>query len=288
MVKWTWRALLQDRNKFESLFIICLTSLSFFLLALWGRHTVSVFCFSEVDLPLKKDGFTSESTTLEALLRGEGIEKKTDTKEEDTIQEIQVKESPMPWHQGWILQFVLKFSSLLSCGRTVHLLTAVSFYCQNVIKPLCYTVMLKMMSVSHMLLSQESLLFDCVLHRSSVGIYFAALWDNYVENWEAEVDPNYKLNFSDSFEVSLDMDFNLDSQLLWTKKSLPCLVFFLIVGSLLEVSKKNNFKNCDFKYLSYYKWCSMRNIASSHALWFESYLSRFYFILQQLKAKTQL
>ncbi|XP_021389263.1 zinc finger protein DPF3 isoform X3 [Lonchura striata] len=43
----------------------------------------------EVDLPLKKDGFTSESTTLEALLRGEAIEKKTDTKEEDTIQEIQ-------------------------------------------------------------------------------------------------------------------------------------------------------------------------------------------------------
>ncbi|XP_035756846.1 zinc finger protein DPF3 [Egretta garzetta] len=43
----------------------------------------------EVDLPLKKDGFTSESTTLEALLRGEGIEKKTDTKEEDTMQEIQ-------------------------------------------------------------------------------------------------------------------------------------------------------------------------------------------------------
>jgi len=54
------------------------------------------FCVSEVDLPLKKDGFTSESTTLEALLRGEGIEKKPDTKEEDTIQEIQVKESPMP------------------------------------------------------------------------------------------------------------------------------------------------------------------------------------------------
>uniref|UniRef100_A0A7M4FNE1 Double PHD fingers 3 n=1 Tax=Crocodylus porosus TaxID=8502 RepID=A0A7M4FNE1_CROPO len=43
----------------------------------------------EVDLPLKKDGFTSEGTTLEALLRGEGIEKKMDTKEEDTIQEIQ-------------------------------------------------------------------------------------------------------------------------------------------------------------------------------------------------------
>uniref|UniRef100_A0A8D0G017 Double PHD fingers 3 n=1 Tax=Sphenodon punctatus TaxID=8508 RepID=A0A8D0G017_SPHPU len=43
----------------------------------------------EVDLPLKKDGFTSEGTTLEALLRGEGIEKKMDGKEEDTIQEIQ-------------------------------------------------------------------------------------------------------------------------------------------------------------------------------------------------------
>ncbi|XP_031808440.1 zinc finger protein DPF3 isoform X3 [Sminthopsis crassicaudata] len=43
----------------------------------------------EVDLPLKKDGFTSESTTLEALLRGEGIEKKVDAKEEESIQEIQ-------------------------------------------------------------------------------------------------------------------------------------------------------------------------------------------------------
>ncbi|ETE66771.1 Zinc finger protein DPF3, partial [Ophiophagus hannah] len=43
----------------------------------------------EVDLPLKKDGFTSEGTTLEALLRGEGLEKKIDTKEEDTLQEIQ-------------------------------------------------------------------------------------------------------------------------------------------------------------------------------------------------------
>uniref|UniRef100_A0A8C3RNN8 Double PHD fingers 3 n=1 Tax=Chelydra serpentina TaxID=8475 RepID=A0A8C3RNN8_CHESE len=50
---------------------------------------IFLFCFSEVDLPLKKDGFTSEGTTLEALLRGEGIEKKVDTKEEDTIQEIQ-------------------------------------------------------------------------------------------------------------------------------------------------------------------------------------------------------
>ncbi|XP_072485320.1 zinc finger protein DPF3 isoform X4 [Notamacropus eugenii] len=45
----------------------------------------------EVDLPLKKDGFTSESTTLEALLRGEGIEKKVDAKEEESIQEIQVR-----------------------------------------------------------------------------------------------------------------------------------------------------------------------------------------------------
>lgn len=72
-------------------------ALSFCLFAARGEiHTVSVFCFSEVDLPLKKDGFTSESTTLEALLRGEGIEKKTDTKEEDTIQEIQVKEIPVP------------------------------------------------------------------------------------------------------------------------------------------------------------------------------------------------
>ena len=44
----------------------------------------------EVDLPLKKDGFTTEGTTLEALLRGEGLEKKIDTKEEDTLQEIQV------------------------------------------------------------------------------------------------------------------------------------------------------------------------------------------------------
>uniref|UniRef100_A0A8D2KSC8 Double PHD fingers 3 n=1 Tax=Varanus komodoensis TaxID=61221 RepID=A0A8D2KSC8_VARKO len=43
----------------------------------------------EIDLPLKKDVFTTEGTTLEALLRGEGLEKKIDTKEEDTLQEIQ-------------------------------------------------------------------------------------------------------------------------------------------------------------------------------------------------------
>ncbi|XP_032200939.1 zinc finger protein DPF3 isoform X1 [Mustela erminea] len=43
----------------------------------------------EVELPLKKDGFTSESTTLEALLRGEGVEKKVDAKEEESMQEIQ-------------------------------------------------------------------------------------------------------------------------------------------------------------------------------------------------------
>lgn len=47
-------------------------------------------CVSEVELPLKKDGFTSESTTLEALLRGEGVEKKVDAREEESIQEIQV------------------------------------------------------------------------------------------------------------------------------------------------------------------------------------------------------
>lgn len=46
--------------------------------------------FTEVELPLKKDGFTSESTTLEALLRGEGVEKKVDAREEESIQEIQV------------------------------------------------------------------------------------------------------------------------------------------------------------------------------------------------------
>lgn len=51
-----------------------------------------LFCpyCSEVELPLKKDGFTSESTTLEALLRGEGVEKKVDAREEESIQEIQV------------------------------------------------------------------------------------------------------------------------------------------------------------------------------------------------------
>ncbi|KAK2507566.1 hypothetical protein MC885_003328, partial [Smutsia gigantea] len=43
----------------------------------------------EVELPLKKDGFTSESTTLEALLRGEGVEKKVDAREEESVQEIQ-------------------------------------------------------------------------------------------------------------------------------------------------------------------------------------------------------
>lgn len=52
-------------------------------------------CFSEVELPLKKDGFTSESTTLEALLRGEGVEKKVDTREEENIQEIQVFLCPL-------------------------------------------------------------------------------------------------------------------------------------------------------------------------------------------------
>ncbi|KAM9202537.1 zinc finger protein DPF3 isoform 1-T1 [Dugong dugon] len=43
----------------------------------------------EVELPLKKDGFTSESTTLEALLRGGGVEKKVDAREEESNQGIQ-------------------------------------------------------------------------------------------------------------------------------------------------------------------------------------------------------
>ncbi|CAO2586831.1 Zinc finger protein DPF3 [Lemmus lemmus] len=51
--------------------------------------SLSVLLFPEVELPLKKDGFTSESTTLEALLRGEGVEKKVDAREEESIQEIQ-------------------------------------------------------------------------------------------------------------------------------------------------------------------------------------------------------
>lgn len=60
-----------------------------------------LFCScSEVELPLKKDGFTSESTTLEALLRGEGVEKKVDTREEESIQEIQVFLCP-GWGGGW-------------------------------------------------------------------------------------------------------------------------------------------------------------------------------------------
>ncbi|KAF6129771.1 double PHD fingers 3 [Phyllostomus discolor] len=49
----------------------------------------------EVELPLKKDAFTSESTTLEALLRGEGVEKKVDAREEESIQEIQVFLCPL-------------------------------------------------------------------------------------------------------------------------------------------------------------------------------------------------
>uniref|UniRef100_A0A8C0JVV3 Double PHD fingers 3 n=1 Tax=Canis lupus dingo TaxID=286419 RepID=A0A8C0JVV3_CANLU len=49
----------------------------------------------EVELPLKKDGFTSESTTLEALLRGEGVEKKVDAREEESMQEIQVLLGPL-------------------------------------------------------------------------------------------------------------------------------------------------------------------------------------------------
>ncbi|XP_069065049.1 zinc finger protein DPF3 isoform X2 [Pleurodeles waltl] len=43
---------------------------------------------SEADLALKKDGVLSEGTTLEALLRGEGIDKK-DSRDEDSLLEIQ-------------------------------------------------------------------------------------------------------------------------------------------------------------------------------------------------------
>lgn len=60
-------------------------------------------CFSEVELPLKKDGFTSESTTLEALLRGEGVEKKVDTREEESIQEIQVLLCGLGEEGAWVL-----------------------------------------------------------------------------------------------------------------------------------------------------------------------------------------
>lgn len=59
----------------------------------------SVLNFAEAELPLKKDGFTSESTTLEALLRGEGVEKKVDAREEESMQEIQVFLRP-PWGGG--------------------------------------------------------------------------------------------------------------------------------------------------------------------------------------------
>lgn len=60
------------------------------LTCFWVPDPSICLCFPEVELPLKKDGFTSESTTLEALLRGEGVEKKVDAREEESIQEIQV------------------------------------------------------------------------------------------------------------------------------------------------------------------------------------------------------
>uniref|UniRef100_A0A6I8SPG2 D4, zinc and double PHD fingers, family 3 n=1 Tax=Xenopus tropicalis TaxID=8364 RepID=A0A6I8SPG2_XENTR len=43
---------------------------------------------SDVDFPLRKDNVLAEGTTLEALLRGEGIEKK-DVRDEESLQEIQ-------------------------------------------------------------------------------------------------------------------------------------------------------------------------------------------------------
>ncbi|XP_073466552.1 zinc finger protein DPF3 isoform X4 [Aquarana catesbeiana] len=42
----------------------------------------------DVDYPLRKDNVMSEGTTLEALLRGDGLEKK-DIRDEDSLQEIQ-------------------------------------------------------------------------------------------------------------------------------------------------------------------------------------------------------
>nr|XP_014346595.1 PREDICTED: zinc finger protein DPF3 isoform X1 [Latimeria chalumnae] len=43
----------------------------------------------EGDASLKKDGISSEGTTLEALLRGDAVERKADPKEEDNTPEIQ-------------------------------------------------------------------------------------------------------------------------------------------------------------------------------------------------------
>uniref|UniRef100_A0A4W3KEI2 Zinc finger protein DPF3 n=1 Tax=Callorhinchus milii TaxID=7868 RepID=A0A4W3KEI2_CALMI len=43
----------------------------------------------EGEISLKKDGVSSEGTTLEALLRGEGLEKRNDSKEDETLNEIQ-------------------------------------------------------------------------------------------------------------------------------------------------------------------------------------------------------
>ncbi|XP_077320719.1 zinc finger protein DPF3 isoform X3 [Lithobates pipiens] len=43
---------------------------------------------SDVDYPLRKDNIMSEGTTLEALLRGDGLEKK-EIRDEDSLQEIQ-------------------------------------------------------------------------------------------------------------------------------------------------------------------------------------------------------
>ncbi|CAJ0944366.1 unnamed protein product, partial [Ranitomeya imitator] len=52
------------------------------------RYRSKVAQCEDVDFPLRKDNVMSEGTTLEALLRGEGLEKK-DVREEDSLQEIQ-------------------------------------------------------------------------------------------------------------------------------------------------------------------------------------------------------
>ncbi|XP_059808497.1 zinc finger protein DPF3-like isoform X3 [Hypanus sabinus] len=44
---------------------------------------------SEGEITLKRDGVSAEGTTLEALLRGEALEKRNDSKEDETLNEIQ-------------------------------------------------------------------------------------------------------------------------------------------------------------------------------------------------------
>ncbi|RXM98546.1 Zinc finger protein DPF3 [Acipenser ruthenus] len=43
----------------------------------------------EGELPQRKEGQPAEGTTLEALLRGEGLDKKNNSKDEESLLEIQ-------------------------------------------------------------------------------------------------------------------------------------------------------------------------------------------------------